>query len=89
MTWKAKCTVIDKVDLGCRMTKLVFELVLYSFLIPTKFEPLSEAPTSSSNAFWWPIDHLIAREIAEALVSPRGDIEAIAIDRVDRMIDRD
>ena len=87
MTWKAKYTVTDEIYLGCCVTKLIFEYVLCLLLISTKFEPLSEAPTSSRNAFWWPIDRLIAREIAEALVSPRGDIEAIAIDRVDRMID--
>ena len=49
-------------------------------------ELLSEASTTSRNALVRSINHLIARLIAIASKSPRGDIDAIVIDRVDRMI---
>ena len=49
-------------------------------------EPLSEASATPRNALLRSINHRIAREIAKTSVSPWGDIDVIAIDRVGRMV---
>ena len=65
---------------------MYFNEEMLSAFYSLDLEPLSEASATPRNALLRSINHLIAREIAKASVSPRGDIDAIAIDRVDRMI---